>query len=179
MTPLFLLIVFCSVASLTELDLLRMTWLTGNNWQITRLLMHRGREWQFTSESCLRLKTQQGLNEGFLPPVFLCTCKWHGVIIWSMQRSENMPHDGHSCQRKQLYHCLTNTLTTEQNVYPILQSVYISTDAFEHVWYTKMLPEQAQISQGENACIAVLSRRWTRTKLLNATVSCRIPLAPP
>lgn len=31
MTSLFLLIVFCSVASLTELDLLKMTWLTGNS----------------------------------------------------------------------------------------------------------------------------------------------------
>lgn len=58
-TPLFLLIVFCSVASLTELDPLKMTWLTGNNWQITRLLMHRGREWQIKSESCLRLETMR------------------------------------------------------------------------------------------------------------------------
>lgn len=179
MTPLFLLIVFYSVASLTEPDLLKMTWLTGNNWQITRLLMHRGREWQFKSESCLRVETQWGLNEGFLPPVFLCTCKWHGVMIWSMQCSENMPHDGPPCQRKQLYHCLTNLLTTEENVYPIFQSVYTSADAFEHVWYIELLPEQAQISQGENAYIAVLSRRWTRTNLLNATVSCRIPLTPP
>lgn len=135
MMPLFLLIASCSVASLTELDLLKMTWLTGNNWQITRLLMHRGREWQFKSESCLKLETWWGLNEGFLPQVFLCTCKWHGVIIWSMQCSENTPHDGHPCQKKELYHCLMNILTTEQNVYPVFQSVYILADAFEHVLY--------------------------------------------
>lgn len=96
-----------------------------------------------------------------------------------MQRSENMPHDGHPCQRKQLYHCLKNILTTEQNVCSIFQSVCILPDAFEHVWYTEALPEQAQISQGENACIAVLSRRWTKTELLNTTVSRRIPLTPP
>lgn len=85
MTSLFLLIVFCSVASLTELDLLKMTWLTGNSWQITRLLMHKGRQLQFKSESCLRLETQWGLNERFLPPVFLCTSKWHGVnLIYAM-----------------------------------------------------------------------------------------------
>lgn len=124
MTLLYLLFVFCSVASLTELDLLKMTWLTGNSWQITRLLMHRGREWQFKSESCLRLETWWGLNEGFFPPVFLCTCKWRGVVNWSMQRSENMPHDGYPCQRKQLCHCLTNILTTKQNVYPKFQSTF-------------------------------------------------------
>lgn len=36
---------------------------------------------------------------------------------------------------------------------------YVSADASEHMWYTEMLPRQAQISQGENAFIAVLSRR--------------------
>lgn len=178
MTSLFLLIVFCSVASLTELDLLKMTWLTGNSWQITRLLMHKGRQLQFKSESCLRLETQWGLNERFLPPVFLCTSKWHGVnLIYAMfwEHATWWP----SLPKKATLSLPYKHIHHEQYVYPVFQSVYVSADAFEHMWYTEMLPEQVQISQGENAFIAVLSRRWTRTKLLNATVSCRIPLKPP
>lgn len=97
-----------------------------------------------------------------------------------MPRSENTPHDGHPCQRKKenLY-CLKDMLAIEQNVYSTFWSVYILADAFEHMWYTEVLPEQAQNSQGENACIAVLSGRWNRIEFLNTTVSCRIPLTPP
>lgn len=61
-------------------------------------------------------------------PVFLHTCKWHGVnLIYAMfwEHATWWP----SLPKKVIYHCLINIFSTEQNVYPIFQSVYVSADA--------------------------------------------------